>query len=214
MKKFGVENYDKYWENRIEKKHFKVHTIHLKIVEVVGTLLENTRDARVLDCGVGPGHVFRMLSEKFDTHGLEISEKAFELYDFDTSKIRMWNLNDGLPEDFAESMDVVIASRIIHHLDDPVDFLGHVKRTLKPGGWFIGVIPNIAYYHHRLKFLAGTFPPISSAHINFQTGPVFQAMVEESGLQFTALHTPKKTIRARFWPLLFSQDLLYVFRKI
>ncbi|OPY90341.1 MAG: hypothetical protein A4E72_00699 [Syntrophus sp. PtaU1.Bin208] len=211
MGKPGISDYNDYWDDRIERKHYQYTDVHRKIVEVVSEVLGKEK-ARVLDCGVGPGHVFKELSGLYETYGLEISEKVFSLYTFDTSRIQIWDLNNGLPS-FNPPLDLIIASRIVHHLADPVGFLGHVRKNLARNGWFVGVIPNICYYHHRLKFLFGTFPPISGAHVNFQTGPTFEKMVVAQGFVLRQLTTPKNTIRARIWPTVFSQDLIYVFQK-
>ena len=211
MKPAGIKDYDTYWNDRIRRGHFDFTDVHRKIIETAKEALGPAK-ARVLDCGVGPGHVFKALSEHYETHGIEISDKAFDLYAFDTSRIRVWDLNRGLP-DYDRPMDLIIASRIIHHLADPAGFVRAVWRTLGHHGWFVGVIPNIFYYHHRLKFLFGTFPPISIAHVNFQTGPDFERMVCAEGFRLHRLTTPKKTIRAALWPTVFSQDLIYVFWK-
>ncbi len=211
MRPSGIQDYDTYWDKRIEQGHFQFTDVHRKMIETAMETLGPAK-ARVLDCGVGPGHVFKKLSERYEVHGIEISERALELYDFDTSRIRIWDLNEGLPP-YDRPMDLIIASRIVHHLADPVAFVKAVRRTLGDQGWFMGVIPNICYYHHRLKFLAGKFPPISSAHVNFQTGPHFEKMVCSEGFRLHRLTTPKKTVRARWWPTVFSQDLIYVFQK-
>jgi len=209
---FGVSDYEAYWDNRIERCHYQLTDVHCKIIATVQELL-SSRPARVLDCGVGPGHVFRALAGQYEMHGIEISERAFSLYDFDTGRIRRWDLNHGLPSDMGR-FDLVIASRIVHHLADPVSFVRSVRAMLQGNGLFLGVIPNICYYHHRLKFLLGRFPPISTAHVNFQTGPDFAAMVCAQGFCLEKLTTPKKTLRAKLWPTVFSQDLLYVFRSL
>jgi SAM-dependent methyltransferase len=211
MDKFGISDYDHYWENRFNEAHYQFTDVHRKIIEEARKILGERR-ALVLDCGVGPGHVFKILSRYYDTYGIEISEKAFELYNFNTDNIAIWDLNNGLP-DYSPKMDLIIASRIIHHLEEPILFLKRVRESLKHKGWFMGVIPNICYYHHRLKFLVGKFPPISKAHLNFQTGADFKRMVMDSGFRFLKLTTPKKTIRAKLWPTVFSQDLIYVFQK-
>ena len=211
MKKFGIPDYDRYWENRIGQKHYEQSQVHIKIVETAMEIL-GEKKARVLDCGVGPGHVFKKLSEYHEVYGIEVSKRVFDLYDFNTDKIKIWDLNKGLPT-YSEKMDLVIASRIIHHLEDPVSFIKQVRQIIIDNGWLMGVIPNICYYHHRIKFLLGEFPPISGAHINFQTGSDFQEMVNREGFRLHKLTTPKKTIRAKLWPKLFSQDLIYVFQK-
>jgi SAM-dependent methyltransferase len=212
MKKFGIDSYEQYWDNRCAARHYKFTSVHHKIIDIVRELL-GEKTARVLDCGVGPGHVYNALSADYKTFGLEISRKAFDLYDFNTENIKLWDLNKGLPV-FDEKMDLVIASRIIHHLGKPASFIEQVRDVLLDNGWFIGVIPNICYYRHRLKYLFGKFPPVSSAHVTLQTGPDFQQMVTNSGLLLHKLTTPKRTLRAKLWPTVFSQDLVYVFKKI
>ena len=212
MKKFGIDNYDRYWEKRCADKHYQFTEVHRTIIRIAKEILGDKK-ARILDCGVGPGHVFKELSKFYDTFGIEISQKAFGLYNFNTDNIIVRDLNTGMPE-FTEKIDLVIASRIIHHLNDPRLFIEQVKQILKEDGWFMGVIPNICYYRHRLKFLMGKFPPISGAHVNFQTGPDFQNMVTGAGFSLCKLTTPKHTIRAKLWPTVFSQDLIYVFKKV
>lgn len=211
MADFGISDYERYWKERFDKEHFQFMDVHHKIIEVARDLLGHRR-ARILDCGVGPGHVFATLSQFYDVYGIEISREVLKLYKFNTENITIWNLNDGLPL-YTEKMDLMIASRIIHHLDDPMAFLQSVRSNLKDRGWFLGVIPNICYYHHRIKFLLGRFPSISRAHKNFQSGPEFERMTALQGFTLYTLTTPKKTIRAKLWPTVFSQDLIYVFKK-
>ena len=132
-------DYDSYWEDRVRKGHFRFTDVHRKIIETAVDVL-GTKKARVLDCGVGPGHVMKGLAEHYDVYGIEISKKAFELYDFDTEKIQIWDLNGGLPP-YPEKMDMIIASRIVHHLKDPEGFIGQIRENLKDTGWFIGITP-------------------------------------------------------------------------
>lgn len=211
MWKFGISEYDGYWEHRFNEKNYQFTKVHQKIIETSIEIL-GRKEARVLDCGVGPGHVFNKLSEYYELYGIEISEKVFNLYDFKTNNIEIWDLNKGLPA-YSEEMDMVIASRIIHHIENPIYFIEQTREIIKENGWLMGVIPNICYYHHRLKFLAGRLPPISRAHTNFQTGSEFQRMVSNAGFRLHKLTTPKNTIRAKLWPTVFSQDLIYVFQK-
>lgn len=211
MEKFGVTDYDRYWDHRIAIEHYQFTKVHRKIIQIAREILGD-REASILDCGVGPGHVFKTLSERYHAYGIEISKKAFGLYDFNKDRITLWDLNKGLPA-YPEKMDLIVASRIIHHLEDPAFFLEQVKKNLKEKGWFLAVIPNICYYRHRLKYMFGTFPQISRAHINFQTGPDFEKTVASHGFSLWKLTTPKNTIRAKLWPTVFSQDLIYVFQK-
>src|SRR5439155_5589928 len=210
IRRFGVNNYDNYWVDRQRVGTTRQTRLHDYLVSLTDRLVRP--GSRVLDCGVGPGHVYRLLTAKHDTYGVEISDEAFSLYDFDTSRISKADLNQGIP-DFGVTFDVIIASMIIHHLEDPPAFLQQVRERLAPGGFFIPVIPNVCYAPYRFGyFFLGKFPPISHAHRNFQTATEFEGLVKQAN--YTQLHrlTPKKKIRARLWPTWFSQDLVYVFQ--
>lgn len=205
-----MNDYQEYWKHRLETGHYQFDSVHEKTIGIANQFLGGNRGV-ILECGVGPGHVFRELSKSHEVHGIEISTKAFELYDFDTTNILKWDLNKGLPP-YDQLFDVVIMGRILHHLDDPRVVLAHVKSRLGPGGILLAIIPNIFYYKHRLNYLCGRTPRISRAHVNFRSGPEFQAEVESVGFKLLQLTTPKRTLRARLWPTVFSQDLFYVFQ--
>ena len=49
-----------------------------------------------------------------------------------------------------QSIDVVLASHVIEHLNNPFGFVCEVKRILKPGGCFFITTPNIAGLQSRL----------------------------------------------------------------
>lgn len=209
IRRFGVQDYDSYWVNRKGVGDTRQTRCHNFIVSLIESLVP--RGGKVLDCGVGPGHVFRMLAEHYEAYGVEISDEAFQLYDFDTRRIVQADLNDGIP-DFGVRFDAIIVSMLIHHLENPPAFLQQVRERLAPGGCFVPVIPNICYGPFRLRYLAGHFPPISRAHRNFQTAREFEEMVRQADYHQVRRLSPKKTLRARLWPTWFSQDLVYVFQ--
>ena len=50
----------------------------------------------------------------------------------------------------AESFDVILASHLIEHLNDPAAFVKEVHRILRTGGYFLITTPNIAGFQSRL----------------------------------------------------------------
>jgi SAM-dependent methyltransferase len=46
--------------------------------------------------------------------------------------------------------NVILASHLIEHLNDPAGFVGEVRRVLAPGGYFLVTTPNIAGFQARL----------------------------------------------------------------
>lgn len=53
--------------------------------------------------------------------------------------------------------DVVFASSVVEHLEDPWDILSRIFRVLKPGGKLILTVPNIAFWRARIRLLLGTW---------------------------------------------------------
>lgn len=208
IRRFGVTDYEAYWIHRKKIGTTRQTRLHGFLASLVGRLVHP--GSRVLDCGVGPGHAYRLIAENNEAYGVEISDEAIALYDFDTSRIAQADLNNGIP-DFGGKFDVIITSMIIHHLDNPAEFLQQVMKQLAPGGYFVPVIPNICYWPYRFGyFFLGKFPPISHAHKNFQTAAEFEKLVEDAGFSKRRLLTPKKSWRAKLLPTWFSQDLIYV----
>ncbi len=210
MAKFGVENYDDYWKVRKHQGRTGFSSVHGKIVETIQEYVVG--GGKILECGVGPAQSYRSLAKQYEMYGVELSTEAISMYDFDVSRIKQANLNDGIP-DFGVKFDGIIASMIIHHLRDPLSFLNDVKQHLTPQGLFLAVHPNISYYKHRLNFLLhGAFPAISSAHVVFLPPHELRALLTSAGFAILKITSPKRTLRARFWPQLYSQDLFYVCR--
>jgi 2-polyprenyl-3-methyl-5-hydroxy-6-metoxy-1,4-benzoquinol methylase len=209
LRKFGVENPDEYWLHRREENRVPERRLHRFLSSLVDEMFP--RKARVLDCGVGSGHVFRLCSKKHETYGVELSADAIAMCDFPTNNIKQADLNNGIPE-FGVRFDVIIASMVLHWLSKPDVFLCQAKDKLSPQGRLIVVIPNITFYRYRIAYLFGHFPPISLSHKNFQTPAEVEQMFEKSALKIERRLSPRKSIRARLSPTLFSTDIVYVLK--
>ena len=206
IRTFGVTNCDDYWGKREKDGKISERRLHRFISQHVDELFPN--GAKVLDCGVGAGHVFRLCSGKHNVYGIELSSKAISMYDFPTRNIIQADLNGGIP-DFGVKFDVIIISMVLHWLNDPLRFLCQAKDRLSPMGYLLAAIPNIVFYRYRIAYLFGKFPPISLSHKNFQTPAEVERMFEKAGLKIEERLSPRKFIRARLSPTLFSTDIVY-----
>jgi 2-polyprenyl-3-methyl-5-hydroxy-6-metoxy-1,4-benzoquinol methylase len=54
-----------------------------------------------------------------------------------------------------ESFDVVVAGELLEHLRDPRRVVGEIRRVLRPGGRFVGSVPNFFRLRNRLLMLVG-----------------------------------------------------------
>lgn len=209
LRKFGVENLDEYWSHRREESRVSERRLHRFLSSLVNEMFP--RKARVLDCGVGSGHVFRLCSERHETYGVELSAEAIAMCDFPINNIKQADLNNGIPK-FGVMFDVIIASMVLHWLNKPHEFLCQAKDNLSPQGRLIVVIPNITFYRYRIAYLFGRFPPISLSHKNVQTAAEVEQMFETAGLKIEKRLSPRRSIHAKLWPAFFSTDIIYVLK--
>ena len=211
-RKFGVDNSDTYWRQRKDKGRIHERRLHRFLIDLVDKILPE-KGGKVLDCGMGAGHVFSTCQQKHETYGVEISSEAIEMYVFPTDNVRQADLNDGIP-DFGVEFDVIICSMILHWFTEPLRFLEQAKSVLAEGGHMIVVIPNITYYRFRIAYLFGKFPPISLSHKSFQVPAEVERVFQKASLVIEQRLSPRKSIRARFFPTLFSADIVYVLRDL
>ena len=82
--------------------------------------------------------------------------------------------------------DVVFASAVIEHLQDPWHTLQLIKQALKPAGILIITTSNIAHWRMRLKLLFGhwdyeDYGTLDNTHLRFFTYSTFQPALEKAG---------------------------------
>lgn len=213
IKKFGVENYNDYWQKRKEKDRTGVTEIHRIIIDIVNEYAKP--NSKILDLGVGPGHVFKELQKNHQCYGVEISDEAFGLYDFPAQNIKKFDLSNGIPDfEGIKIFDVIIASNILHHFTDPLNLLRKIKSRINKESIFILVMPNVSFFIHRLKyFLKGEFPDISKSHKNFITPYEFKEILNREGFEIEKIKTMgKHKILLKLFPFLFSGALFFVCR--
>ncbi|MHC6203106.1 class I SAM-dependent methyltransferase [Breznakiellaceae bacterium SP9] len=103
----------------------------------------------VLDIGCATGALLEKLRDRgWACTGVEISPSAEY-----ARKERGLDVRDRVLEEnrFPDAgFDLVLASHLIEHLNDPASFVAEVRRILKPGGFFIVTTPNIDGFQARL----------------------------------------------------------------
>ncbi|MEM7387329.1 MAG: class I SAM-dependent methyltransferase [Verrucomicrobiota bacterium] len=207
-RRLGVDDADAYWRERKAGDRAKEGRMHRV---VVGLIDERFPDGgKVLDCGVGDGHVYRLASARHRAFGVEQSPEVIANYDFPADTVEQADLNDGIPEFNGESFDAIVISMVLHWLDDPGGFLEVAAKRLTGRGRLYVIIPNVVNYRHRIDLLRGRFPKISLSHRNIMTPPEVEAMIRMHGLKIEQRLSSKNDFRNRCWPFLFAKDLIYV----
>ena len=111
---------------------------------------EPNRKPRVLDIGCAVGSLLEKLKQRgWETTGVEISSQQAE-YGREKKNLDIRSLPLEENQFPGGSFDVVLASHLIEHLNDPHALMLEVKRLLVPGGRFFVTTPNITGFQARL----------------------------------------------------------------
>jgi len=116
--------------------------------------------SRVLDLGIGDGIIFQELVEFIGNSGgglvtVEGSQDIVEKFShLESSYVQIicsrfedLSINDGF--------DVILASHVLEHVDDPVTLLTNLNSLLKVNGVLVGVVPNRESLHRRVAVAMG-----------------------------------------------------------
>jgi SAM-dependent methyltransferase len=107
-----------------------------------GTRWAGETGLRMLDVGCGRGLRLRAFAERgFQVHGLDLQPEVVDYVTrlgFDATLGGI----DCLESTFqAESFDLITAFYLLEHVPDVQDVLTRCLSLLRPGGWFVGVVP-------------------------------------------------------------------------
>ena len=112
----------------------------------------------------------------------------------------------------AASMDVVVSNQVFEHLKNVWRPMSEIHRVLKPGGWLVLSVPNLASLHNRVLLGLGRQPTsirTLGPHVRGYTfGEIrrFVALeraftvVRATGAGFYPLPVPLANPLARLWP--------------
>lgn len=109
----------------------------------------------ILDLGCRDGMLTESYANGNQVKGIDIDQEALKLIKKRLNIETIWlDLNYEWP--FARhSVDVIVACEILEHMFMLEPFLKRIQETLRPGGIFIGSVPNAFRMRNRLKFLVG-----------------------------------------------------------
>jgi 2-polyprenyl-3-methyl-5-hydroxy-6-metoxy-1,4-benzoquinol methylase len=158
---------------------------HAFSLELIG------RNRRVLELGSAAGHFTKALVDQgCRVVGVEIDPDAAEQTAKLAEKVIVGDLSDpGVVESAIdeERFDVVVAGDVLEHLPDPLRVLQMCRGALRPGGFVVMSLPNIAHADVKLQLLSGQFRYrdtglLDRTHLHFFTLDSIKEMVREAGL--------------------------------
>jgi SAM-dependent methyltransferase len=133
---------------------------------------------RVLDLGCRYGALTRAYAEGNEVVGMDVDRTALAEAAKLGIETRWGDVEEPLPfED--TSFDVVVAGELIEHLRDPDRLVAEVRRVLRPGGTFVGSVPNFFRLRNRLAMLLGRRLDHDPTHLHIFAPRDVHALVAE-----------------------------------
>jgi 2-polyprenyl-3-methyl-5-hydroxy-6-metoxy-1,4-benzoquinol methylase len=171
---------------------------HAKVVRLVGT------DKRVLELGCATGYMSRVFRDReCQVVAVEIDPKAAERASAFCERVIVGDLDQiDLAQELGEDrFDVVVAADVLEHLKDPLSTLLTVKGYLRPDGYIVASIPNVAHGSVRLALLGGQFPYselglLDRTHLRFYTRETMEKLFEDAGFVITHFERQEQKIDA------------------
>jgi SAM-dependent methyltransferase len=131
----------------------------------------------VLDLGCRTGALSQHYSAGNALVGVDVDRSALEQASARLGIETAWaDVEEGLPFD-DESFDVVVAGELLEHLADPSATVAHAFRVLRPGGRFVGSVPNAFRLKSRLRFAAGRHPETDATHLQLFTPAALRSLL-------------------------------------
>ena len=106
---------------------------------------------KVLELGCRDGSLTKLFAKGNQIEGVDIDKNALELFEKNLgSKGYYMDLNNDWP--FSENeFDAIVASEVLEHLYKPEQVVKNIVKALKPGGLFIGSVPNAFSLINRVR---------------------------------------------------------------
>jgi len=161
---------------------------HTKIIEYIG------KNKRVLDVGCSSGYIAKELNKKgCSVVGIEIDATAAEIAKKHCDKVIVGDIEEVKELPYPDRhFDAIILGDVLEHLKRPDVVLLKLRRYLKPNGFVIASVPNIARLEYRLKLLLGKFDYeesgiLSKGHLRFFTLKTVKKLLETCGYKIVKI---------------------------
>ena len=133
---------------------------------------------RVLDLGCRYGALTRAYAAENEVVGMDVDREALAAAATLGIETRHGDVTEPLPFGDA-SFDVVVCGELLEHLPWPERTVAEARRVLKPGGFFVGSVPNAYRLKNRLVFLSGRPPETDPTHLHMFSPDAIRALLAD-----------------------------------
>jgi methionine biosynthesis protein MetW len=199
-------NYEKYWQHRAPgaiQPRFQIIARQLRLGETV------------LDVGCGDGAMLEYFFRKKGIRGvgIDISSVAVKTARGRDVDARLQSLDQFCNEVRQIRFDHVVMSEVLEHLADSERYVARGWQIAAKALWL--TFPNIAYFPHRLRLLAGHFPVqwavFPAEHVRFWSVPDFRFWLKQLGMVSPQMYASNGLTLCelhRLWPNLFGNQIV------
>ncbi len=147
----------------------------------------------VLEVGCSTGYFTKIMVERgCDVVGIELDPDAAEVAEKWAERVVVGNIDEGDVWNYVkdESFDVVVLGDVLEHLRDPLGSLRQAVRKLKPSGFVVTSLPNVAHGDVRIALMQGRFRYsetglLDRTHVRFFTLETIRELLSQAGLVVT-----------------------------
>jgi 2-polyprenyl-6-hydroxyphenyl methylase/3-demethylubiquinone-9 3-methyltransferase len=149
--------YEQYWKYRKETNH--VYSNAPRRITQTSEILAEYEIQKILDIGCGEGMLGRVLDDRYEIIGIDISDQALNLASDHYDNTRQLNVEkENLTDISYSDFDAVVCLELLEHVFNPEDVLQEILSIIHKDGLFISSFPNFVFWRYRLDMLRG-LPP-------------------------------------------------------
>lgn len=217
--------YEDYWEHRKEINHLYTDKVPGRIQDAI-CIIDDHNPNRVLDAACGEGTLGRMLGDRCEKIGIDISEEAVKMASHNYNETVQMDLeNEEISKAVKGKFDAVVSLEVLEHVFRPDDVLENLRNVMTEDGVLISSFPNFVHWKYRFDMVRGQTPQdytlySESEHIQDFTMAAFEKLLRNAGFEVIQWHPQYSMPRllpsavGRFSPSLFANQIVVESAKV